>query len=758
MAGLNFSDKIQENSKDLNSLENLLGKSLKQPFTNANAGARKLMHSVHIEHTSPLMQSEKAIIETGYEIRYGDYSSSVTKADANYTVIGKISKFSFAPNHHYWLILLDKATKKIDVVERICYHYITESYGYLYNNEFLDNTSVGDIIPEGTIVQKSLAFDEFNNRTEGTNMNVAYMALDDNMEDSMIFSDVAADKLKMPLVKPVEIMINDNDIPINLYGNDTLYKIIPDIGEEVVNANLIALRKEKKEESYFTQSINNLSKIMISDDKKQVIGRVIDINIYCNNPEILDSHYYTQLKMYYNELHRYAREVVQTLLPYASQDYKFTYELQKLFANCKRIMNNDQYIDKRSFSNIILEVTLLEEKAMEPGDKASNRYGGKGVCSNIVPQALMPRFKGANGKWEYVDVILNSSTMINRENVGQTFELSLNHISAAIINKIIDDKLSLEEAYKMIYDFVNMCNPQQAKYMDDKVKSLNREEAAFFVESIINSGNIQLSLKPISDSMSIDKLNEIYKRFPWITQNEVEVAMESSDGQIRYVPTRRTMVIGKQYIYRLKQFSEEKFSATSLSATNIRNENTKSRVKKDFRELYPNTPIRFGSMETNNMAHIGVDALIANMMIHSLSPQGRRLVEQMYTGDPFNIDIKLNSDSKNRSAEIANTYLKAIGRRLKFIKRKKLIHKVTMNAILFDKYPRKKATKAISFLEEAQREGFDYAKDLKDSDKFIAKKARSRAKSPILFEGRDFNRLRKIEEELKEREEADGKH
>ena len=56
-------------------------------------------------------------------------------------------------------------------------------------------------------------------------MNVAYVALDDNMEDSIIFSDVAAAKLTSPLVKPVEIMINDNDIPINLYGNDKIYKM-----------------------------------------------------------------------------------------------------------------------------------------------------------------------------------------------------------------------------------------------------------------------------------------------------------------------------------------------------------------------------------------------------------------------------------------------------------------------------------------------------------------------------------------------------
>lgn len=185
----------------------------------------------------------------------------------------------------------------------------------------------------------------------------------------------------------------------------------------------------------------------------------------------------------------------------------------------------------------------------------------------------------------------------------------------------------------------------------------------------------------------------------------------------------------------MKQFAEEKYSATSLSATNIRNENTKSRVKKDFRELYPNTPIRFGNMETNNMTHIGVDALISNMMIHSLSPQGRRLVEQMYTGDPFHIDIKLDSDSKNRSAEIANTYLKTIGRRLNFIKRRKKYGKVTISPVTFDRDP---YTYPISFVPESMREGFDYEKDFKERQNFKAKKAKSKAKSPVRFEGRNY--------------------
>lgn len=737
MAGLDFSDKIAEVTENISSMEQILGKGLLQPFNGANAGARKIMHSTHRDHVFSLMSGEKAIIETGYEIRFGDYSSSITKADADYTVIAKISKFSTNPNHHFWLIVKDNKSNKLDVIERVSYHYITESYGYLYNNEYMDSLNVGDYIPNDTIVQKSLAFDEYMNRKDGVNFNVVYMALDDNMEDSIIISDAAANKLTSPLIKPVQIMINDNDIPLNIYGDDKTYKVIPDIGEDVVDATLIALRKEKKEEAYYTQSVDRLRKIIMSDELKQVHGKVIDIDIYCNNPDILDNHYYAQIKWYYDELMRYSTEIVRTIMPYVSQNYELSYELQKLFAIAKRVCNHDLYIDKRPFSNIVLNITVLEEKKMEPGDKASNRYGGKGIISDIWPQQFMPRFIGMNGQYEYADIIFNSSTMINRENVGQSFELSLTHIGNEILYRIASGKCTLEEAYELILKYIWFCSEEQANYLKQTISNMNREQLIFFMESIIESGSIHLSMRPITDAMTIDKLAAMYEAFPWVEQNRIEVALVGSNGQVRYIPARRKVVVGKQYIFRLKQFAEEKFSATSLSATNIRNENTKSRAKKDFRELYPNTPIRFGNMETNNMVHAGPEIVVSNMMIHSLSPQGRRLVEQMYTGDPFQIDIRLDSDSKNRPAEIANTYLKTIGRRIVFKKRPKIKRKIAISPIIFERDP---VTYPISFVPEHLREGFDYEKDFHERQELEAKKRETKAESPIEFEGIDLNR------------------
>jgi DNA-directed RNA polymerase beta subunit len=234
MPRLNYSDIIDKNMKDKPSTEHMLGYGLLAPFSPSISGARQILFANQKTHVFPLLCPEKAILETGYEIRFGDYSSSVTKADSDYTVIAKISKFSFAPNHHYWLIVKDNKRNYLDVVERISYHYITESYGYLYNNEYMDSLQVGDIIKDNTVIQKSLAFDEYNNRRDGVNFNVTYMALDDTLEDAIILSDKASskifpnfclfvDKFEKSRSNIIEILYNLSKILNQSLSDDVIY-------------------------------------------------------------------------------------------------------------------------------------------------------------------------------------------------------------------------------------------------------------------------------------------------------------------------------------------------------------------------------------------------------------------------------------------------------------------------------------------------------------------------------------------------------
>ena len=716
MANLDFVDKVAKSSERLKYPEQVGGLGLLQPFNITNSGSRKILASTQRQQIFSLMKPEPPIIGTGFDDKFGDRSSSVTKTDSDYRILAKISKFSFAPIHHYWVIMENLREKKLDMVERISYHYITESYGYLYNNDVLDSIAVGSVVNENTILQKSLAFDEYNNRCDGINLNVAYMALDQNMEDSEIFSDAAARKMVSPLIKPVNIMVNENDIPLNIYGNNEIYKSFPDIGEKIRDdGKLICLRKEKKEESFYMQSVDRLREPIMTDEKRVLTGTVVDVDIYCNNPEYLkDNIYYSQFKMYYDELRRYSSEIVALITPYVANGYELSYELQKLFANAKRVLNQDQYIEKnRPFSNMIVNITVLEELELNVGDKVTNMYGSKGVISRIIPQHLMPKMP--NG--EYVDVILNSSTMYNRENPGQLFELSINHIGRGILEMISTGVYDENESFDLICDFIECVSPLQAQELKKWGSRLENIDKGFFVQSVMNDGHIRLSTMPISESFTIDKLAAMYDKFP-VTQCEIQVPVTDSNGNIRYVTARRKMTIGKQYMFRLKQFAEEKFMATSLSATNIRNENTKSKASRDYKEMYSNTPIKIGNMEAEDELHLGAEQVVANLMIHSVSPRGRRLVEQFYTEDPFNIDIKLDNKASNIQAEIVNTYLKTMGLRLKFMKiAKKKIGAIKFPALVFNQNAKEEA---LFFNTEKD---FDFLKDFEERNEREKRKA-----------------------------------
>lgn len=62
-----FITEAQANSDRLAIKEEMLGKGLCQPFVDCNSGSRKLMFSVHVEQSLPLVYPQVPFIMTGYE-------------------------------------------------------------------------------------------------------------------------------------------------------------------------------------------------------------------------------------------------------------------------------------------------------------------------------------------------------------------------------------------------------------------------------------------------------------------------------------------------------------------------------------------------------------------------------------------------------------------------------------------------------------------------------------------------------------------
>lgn len=706
---LNLIEQLQEKEKEIgNNPERVLAKGALQPFNNSSSGARKLLFSTQKNHIIPISNPEFPFVCTGYESRYGDLSSSIIQSGAECEVLYIIPKYSFAPRQRYIMIVKDTNSHNYRLFERVSYDHTTESYGYIFNNTFLDSISVGDIIPANSTVRKSTAYDDYGNRQDGVNLICAYMATDKTMEDSVMMSESGAKKMESSMLKEVTIILNDNDIPLNLYGdyNSGEYKSIPDIGEDIKNGILCGIRRENREEALFTQSYDNLKKIMISDDKFTLEGTIIDIDIKANNPALLDNFYNVQLKGYYSESMRFADDIIKAVNSIYASDPQavLSYDLQKVFANSKRIINGDQYVkDGKVFTNAIVTITVLKKEPLNEGDKVSDRYGGKGVVSFIMPDYMMPHTEHG----EVVDVIINQSTCVNRLNPGQLFETSLTHIGSSICRYISTNLLSAQESMDMLIEFVDIVSPEEANELRRMKAECSHEELCYFVDSIIRDGMIYLSLKPITDNMTLDKLVLLYDKFPWARQTKITVPVEGSNGEIRYIEARRPIICSKKYMYRLKQVAEDKFSSTSLSATNIKNQNTKSKNSKAYKSLHSNTPIAMGTMEVDDLASMGMEYVITFLMIHSVSPEGRRLCEEMLTGDPFDINISLNETSTNRSVEILNTYMKSKGLKLVFKKtRKDAKPLVTMNLVDI-KDPNKIVRNLVNFVPNDEYVDFD---------------------------------------------------
>lgn len=660
---INIKERVDMISKNLTYSEQHLGRELIQPFPTASSGSRKILFSSQSEQVMALCKPEVPLIQTGFENEFGRRSTSFRQAEERFVVLDRIEKYSMYPGHHYYLIVYLYDSRKLDCIEVYNYRYITESFGYQMNNSFLDNLTPGSVVEKGDVISKSYGFDDYNNRMDGINVLTMYIAQNKTTEDAIEISESCAKKFTSPLVKKTSFMINENDILLNLYGNETIYKVIPDIGQPISNGILAAVRRENQDEALFSQVYSRLSDINMGDEKITSSGVVVDIDIRTNNPDLMQSSIYnTQLNMYYQDKDRFCREVLEKTNKYMEEcGCRCAYNLQKLFTVSKQILGGVKYnMDSSIYSNLQMDIYTLEDNELHIGDKLTNRYGGKGVISSIVPDHLMPQTKDGR----HIEMKYNQATVVNRLNPSQLYEVELNAASNAVVKSL--NKNDIDGSFNKIFEFVSLFSKTQAEELKEYVKSCKPTERRQFLESIINDEQIVMSILPIAESISIDVILKMIEMFPETLHDYILTPHKDSNGNYRLAKTFVPVMVGKQYIYRLKQYAEEKFSATSMSFSNNKGEN--SRNKNSDKTPFTNTPINQGEMEIGGFTHLGAEINVLNLMLYSRAPVGRRAVKDLLTKNPADINITLDSDAKSRSAETVNTFMKAIGLQLTFLK------------------------------------------------------------------------------------------
>jgi DNA-directed RNA polymerase beta subunit len=624
-------------NEDFEGSHRFLAEELLMPNANKTDGNRSTMWCSHSSQLVTLQQAEPPLVYTNFENQVGDYSTAgYKKANSNYKVIDKIYK----NDYNYVMVVQNLDTLEYTIFNREECEWLTEHYGFKWNNEAIDSLKKDDVITKEDVLVKNDCYDENMNFGYGVNLNATYFTYENlTLEDAIVISESASKKLGTYTVNKVEVSVNTNDILLNLYGDEDNYKAFPDIGEHIKN-QIIASRRRVNYNTVVYE-LKTTNDVRETDETFYSEGKIVDIEIFSNIPEeeLKEQKYNEQIMGYINKQKNFAQEVYKKLKKIVeSGKNRISEELLFFYNNCKtQVDENVFYTYQNSkFSGFIIKFTILEEEPLNIGTKITGRYGNKGVISAILPDDQMPTVSEGKFKGLQADICLNPLGVFNRLNPSQLIEQELNWI-AKYIRKNIEEETTLNGKAKILIDFIEMVNDEEADMMNQFILSMSDEEQIVFFQELVEKG-IPLCQKPFFGNISLDGLEAIYDKYP-------EVEYFKCDG------ITTPLIIGEVYMVRLKHEPSSKFSARSTSFLNLRGLPTKSKSFKEYKDLYSKTPIRIGNMEISNLSLTNsMESIMDLLNSYSNNETNRKeLITQLLTGNPFDTDIELSNDESSTS-------------------------------------------------------------------------------------------------------------
>ena len=652
---------LNNKEKEIKSMDHLLGPEL---FTIPQyiSSTRAIMFTNHLKQMVSLNHPEFPRVFTNYENVFGDLSSSIYNTKDECEVVKIVPKFSWCPKHLYIVFLHDRVHDKYFCITKKIAEELTEKFGYGFNNERMDKLEEGEIIPKNETLWKSNSYDEYNNYCYGVNALTVYMIDNRTIEDAAICSESFAKRMEAKEVETIKITINDNDLLLNLYGDQDHHKGFPDIGTKVRNKIVCSKRRIDNYQLLYDMKKSNMLKSNPLNDKQYYSkGEVMDVDIYCNQklediPRIAANE---QIIQYLENQERFWTEILDICQEIADTGKEYDDDIGFLLGRAKNYLDpNYKWKDNDSvFNNLIMEISIQRDVPLNVGYKVTGRYGNKSIIAKIIPDDEMLEIPGGRK----VDIVYNALGVINRLNSAQIFEVSINFIADNIIGRI-GECSRLSEKEKYLWKFMKYFN-ERGEYtkLKEYYENLSTADKRAFFDDIMVNG-IYVNLPPISSSTVplFDLIKKLYEEFPWIKPYECYVNKWG-----RHIKVMRPLVVGEQVIIRLKQTAKKNFSARSTGYLSQKGLPDKSNKAKHNQQLYSTTPIKIGRDENNNLG-IGMESyfLAKFHLFYRSSPAARREVGKLLTKNPLNFKkFKVKKTFKNRNVEILNALFKAAGRR-----------------------------------------------------------------------------------------------
>lgn len=637
--------------------------ALSQPLYNNSM--RSVMFTSHLKQFVNLIHPDFPQYFTNAENVVGKHSSGYKEIKHDSTVFRKVVKYEglVKTPQIYQLFIFDEKKEKYDVIERKPSENLTEVFGYRYNNEVIDELVENDFIPKNSILFHSTSYDESMNYGYGKNVPFMYTLDPSTSEDACVISKSISEIMTSIETNTVSIGVNQNDFLLNLYGDEEEYKPFPDIGERA--DGLVAVKRTLFGNQLLADFKDSaLNKRADSDIPFHYNGKVIDITIYCNNPDIEDTPFNRQILMYLEAQKQYYEEIKEVCEEIIDSGYKYSRNIDYLYKrSCEFIDEEKRWKDNDSvFGNVLIEITLENEETLKVGQKVTGRAGNKSVVAKIVDDDEMPFYYDENGEKHIVHILLNDLSIINRTTASPLYEGSTTFIAQKTSAHMRTLK-TLKEQEDLLFSVINDFNEKQASEMRARYNKLSAKEKKEYINDCMDNG-IYINIHPMWETKPMFyRLLEIYNKYDFLTPYDVYINKWG-----REIKLLNKSYIGSMYIMKLKQTSKKGFSARGTGSINQKGLPERSYKNKSFTELYSSTPIRFGEYETLNftIGMIPEDIQLFHLQYRT-SAKGRREIAKQLLSPISDDSFKISSSYTSTAAQIFAVYLKSLGLRLRFI-------------------------------------------------------------------------------------------
>lgn len=285
---------------------------------------RGAMFTGNLGQYLPVSGATRRFIQTGMEREFAKGTFSL-KFDCDAEIIKVIHRYPRTAgegmikyNPHSIVIYEDVLTKEVNVLELPKHHCTHQHFGFEYKYSGLENQfATGQMFEKGTKIADSPLVDANGDFMFGLETNVAFMSDPAVIEDGVKVSESFIKRCVPNTYQTRVIMFGVNDYPINLYGNERVFKAFPDIGEKIHSHGLLFALREYDE---VLGVVNMTPSALCTPDyffDHRIYGdadaTVVDIKVECNtNLSIPPTPFgmEDQLMKYYNADTEYYRKIL----------------------------------------------------------------------------------------------------------------------------------------------------------------------------------------------------------------------------------------------------------------------------------------------------------------------------------------------------------------------------------------------------------------------------------------------------------------